>query len=256
MNHARSSNSVKRFGILLKTELRLSLRSPDAILFSLLMPVVILVIIGLIYGGSADADTPGMIDQTFGAFISIGICAIGLMGLPLVLAEYRHKKVLKRLQVTPVHPGILLGVQFTVQAVMAVFSAMLVTLAAVIFFGYRPDGKIVSIIGAYFLVLISTFSIGLIIASTAKDIKRAGIICSILYFPMLLFSGTTIPFQVFPKAVQAAARFLPLRQGIILLNGISMGGAFSDHLLQVAVLLTIAVLAVGISIKTFRWDME
>jgi len=241
---------MKRFWTLFKTELKLALRSPDAILFSITMPVIVLVIIALVYGASG-----GIIEGTFGAFISIGICAIGLMGLPLTLSDYRHKKVLKRLQVTPVHPGLLLGVQFTVQTVMAILSAGLVTFTAVFFLDVHLSGMPALIAAAYLIVLVSIFSIGLVIASTAKDIKRAGILCSIVYFPMLLFSGTTIPFQVFPQPVQYVAQALPLRQGIILLNGISNGYSFAAYLPQLSILTAIAIIAIAVSVRTFRWDM-
>lgn len=241
---------MKRFWTLFRTELKLALRSPDAILFSLTMPVVVLIIIALIYGHSGD-----IIEQTYGAFISIGICAIGLMGLPLTLSDYRHKKVLKRLQVTPVHPGLLLSVQFTVQTLMAVLSAGLVTGTAMVFFKLDLAGMPSSIAAAYLIVLVSIFSIGLVIASTARDIKRAGILCSIVYFPMLLFSGTTIPFHIFPQPVQLAAQVLPLRQGIILLNGISNGHGFTAFLPQMSILAAISVIAITVSVRTFRWDM-
>ncbi len=248
---------MKRFWILFRTELKLALRSPDAILFSLAMPVVVLVVIGLIYKPGQAAGMEGrMIEETFGAFMAIGICAIGLMGLPLTLADYRHKKVLKRMQVTPVHPGLLLGIHFTVQTLMALLSAGLVTLTALVFFELELRGSLVLIAVAFFIVLLSIFSIGLLIASTAKDIKRAGIICSIVYFPMLLFSGTTIPVSVFPESLQTAVQVLPLRQGIILLNGISSGSSFSAYIPQLIILAAITMTAVIISLRSFRWDME
>lgn len=248
---------MRRFWILFRTELKLALRSPDAILFSLAMPVVVLVVIGLIYKPGQAAGMEGrMIEETFGAFMAIGICAIGLMGLPLTLADYRHKKVLKRMQVTPVHPGLLLGIQFTVQTLMALLSAGLVTLTALVFFELELRGSLVLIAVAFFIVLLSIFSIGLLIASTAKDIKRAGIICSIVYFPMLLFSGTTIPVSVFPESLQAAVQVLPLRQGIILLNGISSGSSFSAFIPQLVILAAITMIAVIVSLRSFRWDME
>lgn len=242
---------MKRFWILFKTELKLALRSPDVILFSLVMPVVVLIIVALIYGHS-----DGIIGRTFGAFVSIGICAVGLMGLPLTLSDYRHKKVLKRLQVTPVHPGLLLGIQFAVQTLMAVLSAGLVTGIALVFFNLQLVGAPVSIAAAYLIVLASIFSIGLVIASTAGDIKRAGILCSIVYFPMLLFSGTTIPFQVFPEPVRQVARILPLRHGIILINGIGNGQSFDAFLPQLGILAAIAIVATAVSVLAFRWDMR
>ena len=99
---------MKRFLTLLAIELKLALRSRDMVLFAILMPVIVLIVVRLVFGAGADGD-PGMVEATIGAFLAIGICAVGLTGLPLTLAEYRSRKVLKRLQVTPVHPAMLLG---------------------------------------------------------------------------------------------------------------------------------------------------
>jgi ABC-2 type transport system permease protein len=226
----------------------------DMVLFAVLMPVVVLVVIGLIYGG-ADAEG-GMIGMTFGAFLSIGIAAVGLMGLPLGLAEYRHRKVLKRLQVTPVHPALLLSVQLIAQAAVSVVSAALVIAVAVLAFGYELSGSPLALIGTYVLVMTSIFAIGLVIASTARDIKRAGMIASLVYFPMLIFSGTTVPFPVFPELVQRAAVVLPLRHGIELLTAASQGMPLGPLWPQIGLLAAIAVAGVILSLRTFRWDME
>ena len=247
---------MKRFFTLLGTELRLTLRSPDMVLFAILMPVVVLVVVRLVFGAGPEGGEAGMVDMTFGAFLAIGVCAVGLMGLPLGLAEYRHRKVLKRLQVTPVHPGLLLSVQLIAQAAVSIVSALLVAATAVIAFGVRLEGSLVTVVAAYLLVMISIFAIGLVIASTARDVKRAGIIASVVYFPMLLFSGTTIPFPVFPEAVQRAAAVLPLRHGIEILNAATLGEPLGGMLPQLGLLAAIAVAGIIVSLRTFRWDMD
>jgi ABC-2 type transport system permease protein len=239
---------------LARIEAKLSLRSMDMVLFGLLMPLAIIILIGLIYDDHGSQS--GMISTSFGAFISIGLCAVGLMGLPLTIADYRHKKILKRLAVTPAHPALLLGVQVLVQSVVAIFSALMVTIAAVLFFDYRPIGAIPALIGGYLVVLMMVFSIGMCVASVAPDIKKAGLICSILYFPMLIFSGTTVPFSVFPVPVQRVASWLPLTQGIKLLNSISSGEPFQNYYWRGLVLLALTLVCTLVSIRSFRWDME
>lgn len=52
--------------------------------------------------------------------------ASGVMGLPLVIADYRHKKILKRFHTTPISPVIILMVQAAVSAMYSVASAFLV----------------------------------------------------------------------------------------------------------------------------------
>ena len=244
---------MKRFLTLLGIELKLALRSPDMVLFAILMPVIVLIVVRLVFGPGS--DEPGMVDATIGAFLAIGVCAVGLMGLPLTLAEYRSRKVLKRLQVTPVHPAMLLSVQLIAQSAVSVVSALLVGATAVVGFGVRIDGSPGAIVGVYLLVMVSIFAIGLVIASTARDVKRAGIIASVIYFPMLLFSGTTVPFPVFPEAVQRAAMILPLRHGIELLNAAAAGAPIAAMVPSAVVLTTIAVVGVTVAVRTFRWDM-
>ncbi|MFW5801330.1 MAG: LamG-like jellyroll fold domain-containing protein, partial [Spirochaeta sp.] len=133
---------------------------------------------------------------------------------------------------------------------------LLVAGTALVFFGVEIQGNLAALAAGFFLVLISIFSIGLVIASTARDVKRAGMICSIVYFPMLLFSGTTIPFPVFPEFVQKAAMILPLRHGIMLLNGLAAGEGFAGYIPQVLILAVIATAGILLSLASFRWDME
>ena len=42
-------------------------------------------------------------------------------------------------------------------------------------------------------------------------------IASVLYFPMLVFSGTTLPLEVMPGAMQKIVSLFPLTQGITMM---------------------------------------
>ncbi|MFW6212767.1 MAG: ABC transporter permease [Spirochaetota bacterium] len=243
---------MKAFWRLLKVEFKLVLRSIDVVLFAVLMPVVVMVVIGLIYGRPDEGD--GMVQLSMGAFLSIGVAAVGLMGLPLTLAEYRSRKVLKRLSVTPIHPGTLLAVQMIAQAAVCLLSALLVVVAGMLLFGYELQAPLVPVLATYLFVMLSIFSIGLMIASTARDVKRAGMIASLLYFPMLIFSGTTIPFSAFPEIVQRVTVVLPLRHGIEVLSA-ALNGSPAEGA-SFVLLAGLALVAIVVSLKTFRWDME
>ena len=246
---------MKKLATLFKTEQTLAWRSPDSVIFGMIMPVVVMALTVLIY---RDHPHPlGLLEETMGAYLSIGICAFGLMSLPLVLSDYRSRKVLKRFQVTPVSPGLLLMVQVLVQAGMALLSAVLTAATAALFFSWRPSGNPFLLLAAFILVVSGIFSIGLMIASRASNFKKAGVLCSLVYFPMLLFSGTTIPYSVFPEWLQKGASLLPLRQGILLLNSISTGQKGFEALFssQSGILLLLIFVCTGISLKTFRWDM-
>lgn len=78
------------------------------------------------------------------------------------------------------------------------------------FFNYNFEGSWVLFLSSYLLVMISMFSIGLMVAGIAKDTKIAGVIASILYFPMLIFSGATLPYEIMPRILQKIADILTI----------------------------------------------
>jgi len=49
--------------------------------------------------------------------------------------------------------------------------------------------------------MISTLSIGMMVGGIAKNSKSASVIACLLFFPMLIFSGTTLTFEVMPEVV-------------------------------------------------------
>ncbi|MEA4961470.1 ABC transporter permease [Lutispora sp.] len=247
---------MKAFSTLFKTELKLSLRGMDMFIFAICMPVIVMVILGIIYGDKLAFEGAGytFLQQSFGAVATIAICAGGVMGLPLVVSDYRHKKILKRFKVTPINPALILAVHVAIYALYSVLSLLLVYGTAAVFFGYQLRGSWLQFLGAYFLVMLSMFSIGLLVGGVAPDIRTASVLASILYFPMLIFSGATLPYEVMPSALQKAADLLPLTQGIKLLKAVSLGLPVNGVLLPVVLMIVLAVICISIAISFFRWE--
>ena len=247
---------MKTFKTLLKTELLLSFRGLDMLLFAICMPVVVTIIIGLLFDGrpAYSGASYTFFEQSFGAICTIAICAGGVMGLPLVLSEYRGRKILKRFQVTPVSPALLLVVQVTIYAIYSIASLILVYLTGKLFFKYKLQGSALSFLGAYFLVMLSMFSIGILVGGIAPNSKIAGAIASLLYFPMLIFSGATLPYEIMPPFLQKFADLMPLTQGIKLLKTASLGLQSDNILAPFLIMLITAVACTAVSLRFFKWE--
>lgn len=246
---------MKAFRTLFKSEFILSLRDMNLPIFGIAFPVIVATAIGLISGNKpADGAQFGFVEQSFGAFAAISICATGLMGLPLILSDYRHKKVLKRFMVTPVSPGVLLLVQAVVNIIYCVISFFLIYGVCALFWGYRMAGGAGMFLLCYLLTICAIYSLGMMLASVAKDIKSANILCSLLYFPMLFFSGATIPYEIMPRGAQMVMDVLPLTQGIKLLKAAALGLQMEGVLLSVVVLAVVTVVCTALSIRFFRWE--
>lgn len=247
---------MNKFFMMLKTELKLSFRGMDMVIFALCMPVVIAAILGVIYGNKAAA--PGVeysfLEQSFGALSTIAICAGGVMGLPLLISDYRQKKILKRYKVTPTSPAFLLAVWAAIYAIYSLLSLVLVFGTLFLFFGCRFSGSFGIFLITYILVMLSMFSIGLMVGGLAPDTKTASVVASILYFPMLIFSGATLPYEVMPSALQKVADILPLTHGIKLLKASSLGLSIELVWMPIVIMLAFMIVCGGIAIRFFKWE--
>lgn len=247
---------MKTFRTMLKNELKLSLRGMDMIIFAICVPLVVLIILGIVYGNKPafSGAEYTFLEQSFGALTTISICAGGVMGLPLVVSDYRNKKILKRFKVTPVSPAMILAVQVVIYMIYSAVSLILLFAAATVFFGLQMGGSILFFLGGYLLVMLSMFSIGMMVGGISPNSQTASVIASLLYFPMLIFSGATLPYEAMPVMLQKIADILPLTQGIKILKAASLGLPIENVVIPLSVMAAFAVVCIGVSIKFFKWE--
>ena len=139
---------------------------------------------------------------------------------------------------------------------MVYCAVSLVSLAAVAFLCWkvRLHGSLAAFLGSWLLTMVSTLSVGMLVGGIAKNSKQAGVIASLLYFPMLIFSGTTLPVEVMPQAMLKLVSFFPLTQGITLMKNTFLGISQSDALLPVLIMLAVAAVCTWLAIRFFRWE--
>ena len=245
---------MKRFLSMYRVEQKIFFRSPDVILFNLAMPLVTLILITII-AGNKDAADSGLtyLQSSYVALSTVGICCSAFMSIPITVVECRSQGILRRMYCSPCSPARLLACDTICSGVIAALSTLILTIAAVVFFGYRMQGNVFAYIAVWVLTMISMFSIGLMVASLCRTTKSMNVATSLLYFPMLLFSGATIPAEVFPGALRAIAGWMPLGVGIRLLKSMSMG-CYDTIIMPVVTLIAIAVICGALAVKTFRWE--
>lgn len=246
---------MKRFFTFLKTELRLSVRDMNMVIFAVIMPLIVFVILGIVNGAKPAYDGADytFLEQSFGAVGAIAICASGLMGLPLAVSGLRELKILKRLRVTPVSPVFILGIELLMYVIYCAVSLATLAVAALLF-GVKLHGSLLAFLGSWLLTMLSTLSIGMLVGGVAKDTKQASIIASILYFPMLVFSGTTLPIEVMPKTMQNIVGFFPLTQGLTMMKNAFLGIGADGILLPICVMFGVTALCTALSVRFFRWE--
>lgn len=252
----RRKMKMKAYITMLKTEFKLSLRGIDMFIFAICMPIVVTILLGSMFSNKPAFEGANFtfFEQSFGAISTIAICAGGVMGLPLVISDYRNRKILKRLKVTPSSPTLILAVQVSIYTIYSIASLLLVYVIAKVFFHYEMAGSLLYFAGSYLLVMLSMFSIGMMVGGVAKDMKSASVIASLLYFPMLIFSGATLPYEVMPSSLQKVADLLPLTQGIKLIKASTLGLSINDVVLPIILMILLSIICISISIRYFKWE--
>lgn len=247
---------MKSFWILLKNEWKLNIRNMNMVIFAVIMPLIVLVILGFIYGvkPAAEGVEYTFMEQSFGALCTISICAGGLMGLPLVVSEYRERKILKRFQVTPVSPVRLLAVEFTIYILYCIVSMVTLMAVGMIFWNIRIYGSWTGFLGSWLLTMVSTLSIGMMVGGIAQNTKTASVIACALYFPMLIFSGATLPFEVMPDFMQKVISIFPMTQGIQLMKAAFLNLPVKNPGLPIIGMGVVTIVCFGIAIRFFKWE--
>ena len=71
---------------------------------------------------------------------------------------------------------------------------------------------------------------------------------------MLLLSGTTLPYEMMPTAVQRVAVLLPLTQGVKLLKATSLGLPVDQAVVPVVIMVAWAAVCTAIAVRFFKWE--
>ena len=96
---------------------------------------------------------------------------------------------------------------------------------------------------------------GLLVGSTARDIRTAPAIANLLFFPMMFLSGSAMPFAFLPEGVQRFARLLPTTYLNETYSGVIVRGEGLWTLAgSMAVLVAISVVGVVLTSMLFRWE--
>ncbi|MBB6545477.1 ABC transporter permease [Nonomuraea rubra] len=224
-------------------ETKLLTREPGA-LFSLLIPLFILVV----FGSSIQPGDTVLLPMA----LAIAVGLVGLYLLPTTLATYRERGILRRLSITPVHPGRLLVVQLLLQLVLVVAACGLLMAVAGTVLGAHLPGLVLSGVLAFVLGTASMFAIGSLVAALAPNGRAANGIGVLLYFPMAYLAGLMQPVDQLPDMVALVGKFTPLGAFVESLRDVWAGSAPSLVTLGVMAAYT---LVIGLAAtKFFRWE--
>lgn len=246
---------MKVFAKLTRTEIKLFLREPVGAFFSLLFPTILVAILGSIKvfrEPSPDLNGLRTIDVYVGIAVALTIAMIGLQVLPMVLATYRERGVLRRIATTPVRPLTLLAAQMTASILIALVSSALCIVVGYLAYDVKLADNFPGFVLAFVLCSLGVFAIGLFIAALVPTGKAGNAVGTLLFFPSMFFAGLWTPREFMPDWVQRVGDFTPMGAGERALHD-AMSGTWPNWLSAVVLLGYVAVFGLGAA-RFFRWS--
>jgi ABC-2 type transport system permease protein len=238
-------------------ELKLFYREPLTVIFALALPVLMLFVLGGVFGDTPDPE--GIVFRGVGAmtyyvpaYVGLALASMGLIGLPAHLAAYREQGVLRRWHASSMPAWAVIAAQLAVTFVVAALGAGLVVALGWITYDVGAPEAIAGVIAAFVLGGLAFAAIGVLLGAvipTARAAQGAGII---LWFSMLILGGAGPPPEVLTDGMRAVADYLPLTHVIVSIQDPWLGfGWNGTELLLVAAILVVCALAAW---RFFKWD--
>lgn len=198
-------------GRLVRAELRLVLREPLVLAFVFAFPVVTVLVIA---GSFADDDDGfGGVDPAdwyVASYLAVVVAAVGLVMVPVHVAAYRERGVLRRLTAAgfPRWSFALASGAVGVALTLAGCAAVLAVAAPV--YGLPPVDRPVAVVAGVLAGAAAMTGIGLLIGSLVPNARAAQGVGLLAFFPSFLLGGGGPPPDVLGPGIRSVADLLPL----------------------------------------------
>ena len=238
-------------------EIKLFVREPITMVFTLALPLIFLFVMGGVFGNTPDPEGAiyrgvGPIDYYVPAYIGLVMTSIGVVGLPVHLTGYRERGVLRRLRASSISVWSVLGSQLLVSFVIAILGGILLTATAMLVYNVNLPQSFALFIPAFVLGTLCFTGVGFLLGAVLPTTRAAQGVGLILFFVMLILGGAGPPPEVLTGAMIFIGDITPLRYVILLLQDPWLG--FGWHGSASLIVAGITIASTLLSARFFRWE--
>jgi ABC-2 type transport system permease protein len=232
-----------------RTELTLMKRDPMTLTFVFAFPVLTMLIIGGSFGTKPDVgfDSVNPAHWYVASYLTVVIAAMGLVMLPVHLASYRERGVMRRFAAAGFPRwSFALAQVATGFVAVAVSSTILLAVAAPVY-GIPTPHDWARVVAGVVLGTLAFTSIGVLLGTLLPSARAAQATGLLLFFPSFLLGAGGPPPRVMGSALRTGAGYLPLTWVTNAVRGPWLGlGAASGSLVMVTI---VAVAATALALR-------
>ncbi len=227
------------------TELKLFVREPMVLTFVFAFPVLTV----LILGGVFDEDDPNFegalpSDYYVAAYIGVVIAAIGLVMLPVHLATYRERGVLRRFDVSRYPRWALPAAWILVAMVITIVAVAVLLVTGHLVYGLPEPDDPFGVVMGILLGALAFISIGIALGMVMPSARSAQGLGMLLFFPFFLLGGAGPPPDAMGDPMSSIANVVPLTHVVRSIQEPWLDlGSPTGHIVVLAVLVALATAA-------------
>lgn len=233
-------------------------RTPVAAFFTLVFPLMFLVLFTAIFGNE---EIEGL-NVTTAQFFAPGLAAFAAVSasytnLAIGTAISRDNGILKRVRGTPLPPWIYIAGRIGSSIYLAAVAVIIMMGVAVAFYGVSVYGRTLAAVVVTFFVGVGTFAaLGMLVAALSPNGDSTPAITNATLLPVAFISDIFIPTDNPPAWMEFLGNFFPLRH---------FGNAFRDafdptltgsqfHWGSLGYMLLWGLVAVVLAVRFFKWE--
>jgi ABC-2 type transport system permease protein len=235
-------------------EQKLLLREPLTVLFALALPLVVLFVMGGVFGNESTPEIyrgVGAMNYYVPAYLALVTASVGLISLPTHIASNRERGVLKRYRASGVPAWTIVGAEVIVMLVIAAVSAIVLVAVAMPTHDVVAPDSIPMVVAGFVLVALAFASLGVLLGAVLPSSRAAQALGVLLWFVLLILGGAGPPPEVLTGAMSTIGDLTILRQGI---DVIQDGWLSLDPGASWLVVAAVMLLAAALAIRLFRWE--
>jgi len=239
-------------------QLKLFLREPLTVVFSLALPLIILFVLGGVFGNEPTQPGDEVVYRGVGAmsyyvpaYLALVIASVCVMSVPTHLAGDRERGVLKRFHASSVSAGAVAGAEVFVAVVLSSVSAIILLIAAALIYDFEAPSSVLPVIGAFLFLALGFASFGIMLGALLPTARAAQAVGMVIWFVMLFLGGAGPPPEVLTGAMQSVLDLTPLWHAVKVMQDVWLG---LDAGLSWFIFAAIAVVSAGIGLRFFRWE--
>lgn len=196
-----------------KLDLRTFFRRKDAVVFTLLFPLMILTLFGLIFPGEVEGADVRYSQVLLAGILATGVASVSFVNLAISICNERSNGTLKRLSGTPMPKlSYFLGKVALVLVTALLETVLVLALGMALFHLTLPTdpGRWLTFAWVFLLGVSACTLLGIAVSSVPRTPDSAGAVVNLPFVGLQFVSGIYIPFDQLPTGLRAVASVFPL----------------------------------------------